>query len=582
MIKHICKVFSISAVFVAQVLSLEFGTMGQVSASMGGAGVALKDSAWGLYYNPALLGADRRTKIAYSFGAQVKESNLLQLATIDVDNLNNFTETFNKELLGGSGASVTIGNVKVDGALGGALQTLFGGSTINDQSMQQLMTEVNGGTAVANCTSFATCATALKNDTNLANKLKDKFASAAAESGSALIGSVVAGMDASKVGDVLEKLNNGSGTDKIAEDILQSAGGLTITKGSDEKVDKLLNDFALINSALNGNDLNISSQNGLVMQFGGAKKRKRVESDEAGSIEIEEVDSGRGAIGVGIFASAFANGSAHLDPNNSKLLFDLNGKKYDISVSGNSITLTPSTATDLSGSVMNDKAQHRIYANALALVEVPVGYGHTIFTGIGDVNVGLAVKFIQAIGYGERLTFGIGNMPKVDFSKDKLDMVQTFGLDAGLLYTPSFARNFNIGIVAKNINAPTIKRTGEGIENTKLNTQVRAGLSYTPINFLTFAFDADIMPNNTLSLSSPKSQFIGGGVMANFSFIDFRLGAMQDIKSNAGEGIILTGGLNLFGFLDVALQYGLGKQITIYDYTLSNYMSVRIGGQFSF
>ncbi|MDY2823343.1 MAG: hypothetical protein SOT27_03700, partial [Helicobacter sp.] len=48
--------------------ALGFGSMGQVSSSIGGAGVALKNSAWGIYYNPALLGADRRTKIGYSFG----------------------------------------------------------------------------------------------------------------------------------------------------------------------------------------------------------------------------------------------------------------------------------------------------------------------------------------------------------------------------------------------------------------------------------------------------------------------------------------------------------------------------------
>ena len=67
--------------------ALEFGSMGQVSAGIGGAGVALKDSAWGLYYNPALLGADRRAKVGYSFGAQIKEQNLAQVATIDVDKI---------------------------------------------------------------------------------------------------------------------------------------------------------------------------------------------------------------------------------------------------------------------------------------------------------------------------------------------------------------------------------------------------------------------------------------------------------------------------------------------------------------
>ena len=133
----------------------------------------------------------------------------------------------------------------------------------------------------------------------------------------------------------------------------------------------------------------------------------------------------------------------------------------------------------------------------------------------------------------------------------------------------------------KNLNAPVIKRTNN-LADITLNRQVRAGISYSLMNFLTFAFDADIMPNDTLSLSSPKSQYIGGGVMANFKMIDFRLGAMRDLRSNSGEGTILTGGVNLLGFLDIALQYGLGQNITLYDVNVSNYMSLRVGGQFSF
>ncbi|WP_334083132.1 hypothetical protein [Helicobacter typhlonius] len=70
--------------------------------------------------------------------------------------------------------------------------------------------------------------------------------------------------------------------------------------------------------------------------------------------------------------------------------------------------------------------------------------------------------------------------------------------------------------------------------------------------------------------------------MANFKTIDFRLGAMRDLRSNSGEGTILTGGVNLLGFLDIALQYGLGQNINLYGVNVSNYMSARVGGQFSF
>lgn len=556
---------------------LEFGSMGQVSAGMGGAGVAVRDSAWGLYYNPALLGSDRRTKMGYSFGIQFKEQNLLQLATIDVANLEKLPDTLTNQLTGPSsgGTSVTIGGQKIDGALGGALNAFFGTDNINDQAISDVVKDLGG-----NCTNFTDCATAIKGDSALAEKFKDKLAGAATEGGSPLVGSIIAGIDAGKLGDVVDKIQQGGGGN-IADEILQTAGKVTIAKGADSVIDKLLNDFGVVDGALKGNDVNLATQNGFVFQFAGDKGTRRVESDTLGTINIQEIDSGRGAVGIGLFASAFSNASAQIDPNNNKLIFDLGGKYYQASISGNSVTLEYlANQQDLTGSIMNDKAQHSLYANALALVEIPIGYGHTIFTPMGDVNLGLAVKFIQGIGYGDKVNFAVGNMPSVSVDKNKMDMAQTFGLDFGMLYSPRFAKNLHLGLVAKNVNSPTINRTG--VADTTLHPQVRAGVSYEMMDFLTFAFDADVLPNETLSLSSPKSQFFGGGVMANFKKVDFRLGAMQDIRSNAGEGLILTGGLNLFGFLDVAMQYGLGQNITIQGINVSNYMSLRVGGQFSF
>lgn len=585
--KAMFRYFTLSSLLVALTnasFGLEFGSMGQVSAGMGGAGVALKDSAWGLYYNPALLGADRRSKAGYSFGAQFKEQNLLQMAAINVDNLNDLPNTLNDQLLSGSGKSVTINGTIIDGALGGALDALFPNpqtpGTINANDLSNLLQELDPTTTA--CNDFATCATTISGNIDLANKLKDRLTDAANKGGSPLIGDIISGIDATKLGDVLDGLNTAGGTADVAEKILENAGTLTIKKGADSVIDKLLNDFGVIDRAMKGNDVVLNTQNGFVFQFAGDKKQRRIESDIAGSIDIQEVDTGRGAIGIGLFASAFSNASVALDPNNNQLIFELGGKYYTASANGDSVSLTyDANKNDLQGSVMYDQAQHTLYANALALIEIPVGYGHTLFTPLGDVNVGIAVKFIQAIGYGQNLKFSVGSFPEVSFNKNDTDMAQTFGFDLGFLYTPRTNKSLNFGLVVKNLNAPVIKRTNN-LADITLNRQVRVGISYSLMNFLTFAFDADIMPNDTLSLTSPKSQYIGGGVMANFKMIDFRLGAMRDLRSNSGEGTILTGGVNLLGFLDIALQYGLGQNITLYDVNVSNYMSLRVGGQFSF
>ncbi len=53
-----------------------FAPMGNVSTSLGGAGVALRNSAWGLYYNPALLSSDPRSKFSFSVGLWMSMSDL--------------------------------------------------------------------------------------------------------------------------------------------------------------------------------------------------------------------------------------------------------------------------------------------------------------------------------------------------------------------------------------------------------------------------------------------------------------------------------------------------------------------------
>lgn len=63
---------------------LGFSAMGNVSTSLGGAGVALRNSAWGLYYNPALLASDPRSKFSFSAGAWIAKNNINPLLKIDI------------------------------------------------------------------------------------------------------------------------------------------------------------------------------------------------------------------------------------------------------------------------------------------------------------------------------------------------------------------------------------------------------------------------------------------------------------------------------------------------------------------
>lgn len=89
----ICASVSVLAVGAS---AFEFGYMGNTSFGMGGSGVGLANSAWGLYYNPALQGVDNTYKIGYSLGARIKEHGLSELKNFDLGAINtNSIDTIN-------------------------------------------------------------------------------------------------------------------------------------------------------------------------------------------------------------------------------------------------------------------------------------------------------------------------------------------------------------------------------------------------------------------------------------------------------------------------------------------------------
>lgn len=576
--------------------ALGFGSMGQVSSSIGGAGVALKNSAWGIYYNPALLGADRRTKIGYSFGAQIQEQNLLEIAT-NIDGITKISSTLGDKLLGGAvaGGAVTINGQSVGGVFGNTLQNLFGGKTnINEDALKELATSIGATNCQTTCSDLGALGTAISSDTNAQQQLKDKLIDAANAAGAPpLLTGILGSIDPSGLDKLLTSIKNG----KVDfEDIISTVGGITIPKGADSDIDQLLSAFETMQKAIESNEVSIISQNGLVLQIGGRQPTRKIEADGIGEVTVQESDNGRGAVAIGILPQVFASISAQIDPTHSKLIVGI-GAGCDIKTGNNCTFIEAKPGGDgltldvvnggtgngqseyLSSSILTGK--HTPYGVVLGLVEIPIAYGHTFYTRAGDINIGIAPKFILASAYRYNTPISFSETPNIKFDTNTMQMTQTFGLDLGLLYTPAFLPNLNIGLVAKNLNAPKINLSGSD-GYVRLTQQLRAGVSYEMLNFLTLALDVDVLPNDTLSIANPKSQMVGGGILADFTFIDFRIGAMRDLYSKSGEGTILTTGVNLFGFLDVSVQYGLGKNVTLYGFNVSNYMALRVGGQFSF
>ena len=129
--KKIVAFTMLGGLFLSRLCALEFGSMGNTSAAMGGAGVALKHSAWGLYYNPALLSSDPKVKLGYSLGVGLREQNLAKLTTIDINNMTDTAERLIATFTNAGAGGVPSAGVITD-VIKGGLDTALGGQGSGD------------------------------------------------------------------------------------------------------------------------------------------------------------------------------------------------------------------------------------------------------------------------------------------------------------------------------------------------------------------------------------------------------------------------------------------------------------------
>ena len=75
--------------------AMEFNEVGHKALGMGGVGVAVKNSPYGLFFNPALLGAKPGTKIGYSLGGAISHKNMFELLNYNlgaISDVNGFND----------------------------------------------------------------------------------------------------------------------------------------------------------------------------------------------------------------------------------------------------------------------------------------------------------------------------------------------------------------------------------------------------------------------------------------------------------------------------------------------------------
>ncbi len=515
---------------------LEFGVMGNVSAGMGGAGVALKNSPFALYYNPALLSAANSIRFGYSVGIGMREKGFDKIANIDLNNFSNAAGNF-VDLLGGfsggSSGSVDDFSTILDKALDSVSPPSGGGGDL--QSKFENFKNTNGDwnvliSAIQNQTNSSSLTDEQK---NLVNNIADNI----------------------NFGDL--NLDTGSIT------------GISINFGGDVAMDKAIRDLQTIQDVLRANSFNFTSQNGVALQFAPSFLRGTL-----------------GTFGVGLFSSFYGGTSIKADPNRMDLILESGGNYYKVHLGDNGFGYAQTDRSDYEAHSLEYALQqgaHSLTTHMLWINEIPIGYAHTFYFKNVNLNLGISARLMSASNAQNNTALTTNTnfvtSGKNIISKDAFETKAGIAIDLGTMLEidlPDF-RYLTFGFVAKNINTPTFRYANGELA---IKPQYRAGFAYNQNNFV-FAFDADLVKNEMFSdsINRPFSQMIGGGVKFDIKMLDLRLGLMKDIRQD--DGLIITGGINLLGFLDVAVQAGteLGEAK---GYRFPRYLNIRVGGNFSF
>ncbi len=186
----------------------------------------------------------------------------------------------------------------------------------------------------------------------------------------------------------------------------------------------------------------------------------------------------------------------------------------------------------------------RLLFKGIAVAEVPLTWGRRISD---EFSVGANLKYMKARVYNTSVkVFNTDFGDALDKARNDYKDSQNFGVDLGMLYR--YGDTLRAGLVGRNLNSPKfdMKPLLAGDDDyLKEKAQVRAGVAYKPVSYVTLALDYDLTKNDTTVSDSYKSQNLGAGVEVNvFKVVQLRAGAYKNM-TQSDIGVVYTAGLGL-------------------------------------
>ena len=230
-----------------------------------------------------------------------------------------------------------------------------------------------------------------------------------------------------------------------------------------------------------------------------------------------------------------------------------------------------------------DNNRTAVMVKSLAYVEFPLSYGHPIDLGAwGQLGIGGSLKVIRGRVYQSRIELieddNVESDDILDNFTKNFEETNAITVDLGALW--KYRNWLSVGIVAKNLTSPSFdspelkNQDGEFVDEggniiaipikddkVKIKPQVRLGVAFDPLSWLTIAADLDLTENETvLSGLGFKSRHLGGGIELHpYTWFKVRGGAYTNL-ANSEIGPVATAGLTLgtkWVNLDLDGAYGL-------------------------
>ena len=203
-----------------------------------------------------------------------------------------------------------------------------------------------------------------------------------------------------------------------------------------------------------------------------------------------------------------------------------------------------------------------------AVSEAALTLAQNINLSNGDLSLGANIKYqrVDVFDYMANVASFDGDDFEID---DYLTDDAQINLDLGAQYSWGENRQWQVGLVAKNLNSFDIHSTStdaSGAPTTKtasIDPQVTAGVSYDN-QLMRVAFDLDLVKHNAFTSLLEENQFASLGVEFDaWQWAQIRAGYRKDLKSNS-ENLITAGfGLSPFDTVSLDVSGLLGSEDTV-------------------